>query len=155
MRCDHGVPAPEELSRDELIALVRRQDRQIGTMAAQMADLVEANERLAEKLSQLEHLLSRNTGNSSSPPSEDDGPGKTPPAEKRRRRGGLKRPKGKQPGAPGASLAWTDDPDDRKDRFPKGRCDCGHDLAGATDLGVVDRYQQHEIPQISVKVTQY
>ena len=155
MRCDHGVPAPEELSRDELIALVRRQDGQIGTMAAQMADLVEANERLAEKLAQLEHLLSRNSGNSSSPPSKDDGPGKTPPAEKRRRRGGLKRPKGKQPGAPGASLAWTDDPDDRKDRFPKGRCDCGHDLAGATDLGVVDRYQQHEIPQISVKVTQY
>src|SRR5438309_10370522 len=139
MRCDHGVPAPEELSRDELIALVRRQDRQIGTMAAQMADLVEANERLAEKLAQLEHLLSRNSGNSSSPPSKDDGTGKTPPAEKRRRRGGLKRPKGKQPGAPGASLAWTDDSGDRKDRFPKGRCDCCHCLGGATALGVVVR----------------
>ena len=29
------------------------------------------------------------------------------------------------------------------------------DLAGRQDLGVVDRYQQHEIPQVSVKVTQY
>lgn len=35
------------------------------------------------------------------------------------------------------------------------RCECGHDLAGARDLGVVDRYQQHEIPQISVRITQY
>ena len=39
--------------------------------------------------------------------------------------------------------------------FPEGRCECGHDLAGASDLGIVDRYQQHEIPQISVMVTQY
>jgi hypothetical protein len=28
-------------------------------------------------------------------------------------------------------------------------------LAGARDLGVVDRYQQHEIPQVAVTVTQY
>ena len=27
--------------------------------------------------------------------------------------------------------------------------------AGARDLGVVDRYQQHEIPQVAVTVTQY
>jgi hypothetical protein len=31
----------------------------------------------------------------------------------------------------------------------------GHDLAEATALGIVDRYQQHEIPQISVSITQY
>ncbi|MCA1672585.1 MAG: IS66 family transposase, partial [Actinobacteria bacterium] len=62
---------------------------------------------------------------------------------------------GKQPGAAGANLAWTDTPDERTDRFPQGRCECGHDLADASDLGVVDRYQQHEIPQVSVKVTQY
>jgi transposase len=46
-------------------------------------------------------------------------------------------------------------PDDQRDRFPEGRCECGHDLADATDLGVVDRYQQHEIPRVSVKITQY
>ncbi len=69
--------------------------------------------------------------------------------------GGPKRSKGKQPGAAGSNLAWTDTPDERTDRFPQGRCECGHDLAGARDLGVVDRYQQHEIPQVSVTVTQY
>lgn len=41
------------------------------------------------------------------------------------------------------------------DRFPQGRCECGHDLAEATDLWIVDRYQQHEIPRISVSITQY
>lgn len=170
MRCDHGVPALEGLSRDQLIELVverdariaeqaeriARQDRQITAMATQIADLVEANEALAGKLARLEHLLSRNSQNSSSPPSKDDGPGKTPPPEKKRRGGDRpKRPKGKQPGAPGANLGWTEAPDERTDRFPTGRCECGHDLATGTDLGVVDRYQQHDIPQVTVKVTQY
>ncbi len=160
--------APEELSRDELIALVRRQagqitamagqlaerDRQVTAMAGQISELVEANEALAGKLARLEHLLSRNSGNSSSPPSRDEDPGKTPPAEKTKPgRGG--RARGKQPGAPGSHLAWTQTPDQHQDRFPQGRCDCGHDLAAARDLGIVDRYQQHEIPQVSVTVTQY
>lgn len=51
--------------------------------------------------------------------------------------------------------SWVDRPDDQQDRFPQGHCECGHDLAEAVDLGVVDRYQQHEIPQVTVKVTQY
>jgi transposase len=143
------------MSRDELIALVGRQAGQITVMAGQIADLSEANEVLAAKLARLEHLLSRNSKNSSSPPSRDDDPGRTPPEDNRRRGGGPTRSKGKQPGAPGANLAWTDTPDEYRDRFPQGRCECGHDLAGASDLGVVDRYQQHEIPPVSVKVTQY
>ncbi len=126
------------MSRDELIALVGRQDGQITAMAGQIADLIESNEALAAKLARLEHLLSRNSGNSSSPPSRDGDPGRTPPEDKRRRRGGPTRPKGKQRGAPGANLAWTDTPDERTDRFPEGRCECGHDLADASDLGVVN-----------------
>jgi transposase len=143
------------MSRDELIALVGRQAGQITAMAGRIAELVEANEVLAAKLGRVEHLLSRNSGNSSSPPSRDDDPGRTPPKEKRRGEVGPRRSRGKQPGASGANLAWTDTPDEHTDRFPEGRCECGHDLADARDLGVVDRYQQHEIPQIKVKVTQY
>jgi hypothetical protein len=135
------------MSREELLAFV-------GAQAKQIAALRAMNEELATKLARAEHLLSRNSGNSSMPPSRDGDPGKTPPAA-RKRRGGPKRPKGKQPGAPGANLAWVERPDDQQDRFPQGHCECGHDLADATDLGVVDRYQQHEIPQVSVKVTQY
>ncbi len=143
------------MSREELVALVWFQAGQITTQATQISELVQANEALAGKLARLEHLLSRNSGNSSSPPSRDEDPGKTAPAEKKPRRGGPARSRGKQPGAAGSHLGWTEAPDERQDRFPQGRCDCGQDLAGAADLGVVDRYQQHEIPEVSVKVTQY
>jgi transposase len=150
------VPGPEEMSRDELIVVVRRQAGQITAMAGQLSELMETNEALSGKLARLEHLLSRNSGNSSNPPSKDDDPGKPAPPEKNTRgKGGPKRARGKQPGAPGTHLAWTDNPDDRRDRFPQGRCDCGDDLSGARDLGIVDRYQQHEVPQVAVNVTQY
>jgi hypothetical protein len=156
------VAVLEGLSRDELIelvgerdALIAVRDRQIAAMATQLAELVEVNEALGERLAKLELLLSRNSKNSSSPPSRDDDLGKTPPSVRARRGGGSKRKKGKQPGAPGVNLAWVDSPGDHKDRFPEGVCECGTDLAGACDLGVVDRYQQHEIPTVSVTVTQY
>jgi transposase len=160
---DLRVPEPEELSRDELIAVVRHQagqlasqDRQITVQSRQISELAEANDVLAGKLAKLEHLLSRNSGNSSNPPSRDNDPGKPAPPERTTRgRGGPKRSRGKQPGAPGSHLTWTDDPDQRRDRFPEGRCDCGADLRRARDLGVVDRYQQHEIPQVAVTITQY
>jgi len=143
------------MSRDELIVVVRRQAVQISAQAVQIAELMEANEALAARLARLEHLLSRNSGNSSNPPSKDDDPGKPAPPDKQRGRGGPQRSRGKQPGAPGTHLAWTDDPDERRDRFPEGCCGCGDDLVAARDLGVVDRYQQHEIPQVAVAVTQY
>ena len=49
---------PEQLSREELLALLAVRDRQI-------AELTEANQALAAKLARLEHLLSRNSRNSS------------------------------------------------------------------------------------------
>jgi transposase len=135
--------------------LTAARDAQIVAMAGELVELRKENEVLAGKLARLEHLLSRNSKNSSSPPSKDDAPGKSPPPVDTRRGEGSKRSKGKQPGAAGANLAWTPSPDKCVDRFPEGRCECGHDLADATDLGVVDRYQQHEIPEVRVRVTQY
>src|SRR5215213_850469 len=155
MRLDLPVLEPEEMSRDELIVVVRRQAGQISAQAVQIAELMEANEALADRLARLEHLLSRNSGNSSNPPSKDDDPGKPAPPDRQRGRGGPTRPRGKQRGAPGAHLALLDDPDERCDRFPTGRCGCGANLTDAADLGVVDSYQQHEIPQVAVRVTQY
>jgi hypothetical protein len=108
---------------------------------------------LAAKVARLEHLLSRNSGISSMPPSLDDKPGGTPPKGKGRVT--AKRAKGKQKGAPGANLSWSDAPDDRKNRFPQGACGCGADLTDAADLGVVDAFQQIEIPQVRARVTQY
>jgi transposase len=145
------VPGLEELSREDLVALVIAQAREIESLRA-------VNAELAGRLARVERLVSRNSGNSSMPPSKDGEPGKTPPDEggKSRRRGrdeGRKR--GRQPGAAGGSLAWREDPDERVDRFPEGRCECGAQLAGAPDLGVGDRFQQTEIPLVSATTTQY
>lgn len=96
---DLGVAEPEELSREDLIALVRVQ-------AERIAELEEANEQLAGRLARLEHLLSRSSGNSSMPPSRDDDPGRNAPKPKRSGGGG-RRSRGKQPGAPGSNLAWA------------------------------------------------
>jgi len=81
VRFDLPMSELEEMSRDELVVVVRRQAGQITAMAGQISELKEANEVLSGKLAKLEHLLSRNSRNSSSPPSKDDDPGRIPPPE--------------------------------------------------------------------------
>jgi transposase len=167
---DLSVSELESLSRGELVVLVReqaaqidaqaavigRQDAQITALATQLATLMENFETQAAELERLRHLVSRNSSNSSMPPSGDDGPGGTAPRKQRRAKPSG-RARGKQPGAPGTALRWRDaaELDAFVDRFPEGTCGCGADLADAVGLGVVDRYQQHEIPLVSVTVTQY
>ena len=137
------------MSREELVALVAAQAEEITMLQAD-------NEDLRVRLARLERLVSRNSANSSMPPSKDGEPGKTAPDESSKKPGGGEgRKRGKQPGAPGANLAWREDPDGRVDRFPEGRCECGAELGGAADLGVSDRYQQTEIPLVSATTTQY
>lgn len=153
----------ESLSHGELVVLAReqaaviaRQDAQITALATQLAVLMEKFEAQGAELDKLRHLVTRNSSNSSMPPSGDDRPGGAPPRKERRAKPSG-RSKGKQPGAPGSALRWReeDEVDTRVDRRPEGVCGCGADLARAADLGVVDRYQQHEIPLVNVRVTQY
>lgn len=153
----------ESLSHGELVELAReqaavieRQNAQIQAMAAQLSTLMEQFEQQQAELERLRHLVSRNSSNSSMPPSGDDGPGRIPPRKQRRAKPSG-RGKGKQPGAPGTALRWReeDELDHHERRFPEGPCVCGADLASAVGLGVVDRYQQHEIPLVTVIVTQY
>jgi Glycosyl hydrolase family 62/Transposase IS66 family len=87
------------------------------------------------------------------PPSTDDLPGRKPP-ERRARRGGGRKP-GKQPGAPGAYLAWSQDPDTIVDHFPRGRCMCGADLSGAADLGVRYSHQVTDLPEARAETVQH
>ncbi len=111
-------------------------------------------DELEVRLARLEHLLTWNSGNSSYPPSRDNDLGRTPPVVNPEPAAG-KRMRGKQKGAPGANLSWMENCRDRRDVFPEGLCACGSDLADAADMGIVDRYQQHEIPAVTVTVTQY
>ena len=101
-------------------------------IAAQQAAIAE----LEARLERLERLMASNSRNSSFPPSMDGQPGRKRPAP-RRQRGDAKRAPGKQPGAPGAHLAWRPVPDERVPVFPQGRCRCGAALGGAADLGTV------------------
>jgi transposase len=123
-----------DMSRDELIALVRVRDERIAALAGQVVELVAANEVLAARLAKVEHLLSRNSSNSSSPPSKDDGPGRTPLRAEKRRGDGLP-PRSRVRGAVGSNLEWTEVPDDPSGPVPEGACECGAELAGARDLG--------------------
>jgi transposase len=133
-----------------------------------VATLQEANARLraenaelkaqiaeqAEKIARLERLISRNSGNSSMPPSTDDLPGKKPP-ERRTGQGGMKRKPGKQPGAPGAFLAWNEHPDKTEDVFPGGTCPCGADLNDARDLGVKYSHHVTDLPEARAVTIQH
>jgi transposase len=164
------------MSRDELVELTRRQagriieqdaviarqaetiarqDAQITALSTQLADVMDRFEEVSAKLAKVEHLLSRNSDNSHFPSSKDGGIGGKAPSRKERRAAG--RAKGKQKGAPGSALRVRDvaEVDAVVGRFPEGACGCGADLADAVDLGVVDRYQRHEIPLVTVVMTQY
>ena len=136
----------EELSREELIALAH-------ALVERTAMLEKENAALRERVARLERLISRNSGNSGMPPSADDQPGKARPKDKPARSG--KRRPGKQPGAPGTTLAWAGDPDETIDHFPAGECDCGTDLAEAADLGITARHQQVEVPLVSATRVQH
>jgi transposase len=115
-------------------------------LAAQVTDL-------AERLARIERAMSRNSGNSGMPPSADDLPGRKAPEPKPKRSGKTKQ--GKQPGAPGAHLAWSGNPDKREDLFPEGSCGCGRDLADADDLGVTASHQVMDTPVVTAVLTQY
>lgn len=121
---------PLDAARDAMIAV---QTRVIEVLAAGNARLAGQVTDLAARVERLERLASRNSDNSSMPPSADDLPGHRPPP--RKQPGGGKRKQGKQPGAPGSHLAWSEHPDDTVPHFPAGVCECGAALDGAADLG--------------------
>lgn len=125
----------------------------VTAQAQTIAQLRETVARLEARVADLERQLGRNSGNSSMPPSLDDQPGHRPPLDKPQRGSG-RRP-GKQKGAPGSGLAWSEVPDETVEHFPAGACGCGADLAGATDLGVAAAHQQHDVPQVTARVVQH
>jgi len=106
-------------------------------------------EQLEALVVELQRRLGQNSRNSSKPPSAD-GPAKPV----RRSSPGSGRSPGKQPGAPGASLARRADPDTVVDHVPSACGGCGSGLAGAAQVGVVVR-QVIDIPQISVSATEH
>ena len=131
-------------ARDEVIA------GQAAAIEELRADVV----ALAAEVRDLRRRLGRNSGNSSVAPSADDLPGRTPPPVKPKRGKGGRKP-GKQPGTPGAHLAWSRAPGGTVPHFPAGPCECGADLAAAADLGVAASHQIVDVPLVTATVTQH
>ena len=138
----------------DLAVVAELQGMLIEILEKRNAELTAQVTDLSDRLARLERAVSRNSGNSGMPPSADDLPGKTPPVPKPKRGDG-KRRQGKQRGAPGAHLAWSENPDNTEPLFPEGACGCGRDLADAEDLGVTASHQVIDTPAVTATVTQY
>jgi transposase len=79
---------------------------------------------------------------------------RAPPPAKPKRATGRRKP-GKQPGAPGAHLAWSENSDERVPHSPEGACACGAPLEDATDLGVAASHQVIDAPLESARMVQH
>ena len=130
------MPGLDDASREELRALVVEQARMIEQLRAEVAEL--------------RRQLGRNSRNSSQPPSAD---GPQVPLRRSRRKGSGRTP-GKQPGAPGSTLALVDDPDEVVEHQPSCCRGCGADLTGGEPVGVVRR-QVHDIPPVRPLIVEH
>ena len=125
--------ALEQLSKDDLIALLLAQEaRHAAEMAAMQA-------RIAE----LERRLGLNSSNSGKPPSSD-GLKKPPRVSSLRERSGKK--PGGQKGHPGETLRRTETPDAIIDHYPPACAACGAALTEAMATGHVAR-QVFDLPE--------
>lgn len=123
---DFRVPEIDVLSRGELIVLVGRLFGEVQDLTRVNAELLAANAALTDRVARLERIVSRNSRNSGTPPSKDDDLGRTPPADVTGAvSGDLPRRRGKRKGAPGAHLAWSQDPNETLDHFPQGSAGVG------------------------------
>jgi transposase len=145
------VSGLDELSREELLALLAAQVRTIESLTARL-DAVEAdNAALRAENAELKRQLGQNSRNSSKPPSTD-GPEQTPPPRSLRRKTGRK--PGKQPGTQGFSLELVDNPDEVVDHVPSCCRGCGTGLEAATRVGVTRRQVRDVAPAV-VTVTEH
>src|SRR6266568_8108111 len=143
------LPAQAELHQAELAARDAQLAQLRPRVAATDAQIVELRSQgvvLGERVAQLEHKAARDSSNSSKPPSSDSPYTKTPrkPADRSLRGRSGRRP-GKQPGAPGVTLAQVGDPDRTVVCAPDRCAGCGHDLADAP-VTEMQKRQVFEVP---------
>ena len=133
---------PEDLSREELIALVKALTATNETMALTM-------EGLRAEIAALRAQVGKNSKNSSKPPSSD-GLGKPAPRS-------LRRPGGKpggQDGHPGQTLRQVAVPDVVVRHEPVRCGGCGTSSAHGTEVGV-ERRQVFDLPPTAIEVTEH
>ncbi|MBS2966711.1 IS66 family transposase [Actinocrinis puniceicyclus] len=151
---------PAELSREELIAVVRALrsmvDEQVAELIEQgrlVRELVAERDAVRAELAAWRLAAGKDSSNSGRPPSSDS-PFVRPKAKASAftRKSGRK--PGKQPGDPSTTLRQVDDPGERIE-VPVASCSCGADLSGVP-VALVQRRQVFECaPPPPPRVTEY
>src|SRR5664279_1259315 len=139
----------EQLSREQLLAVVAAQAQVIEEQAALIGQLSVQVESLTSQVGELARRLGQNSGNSSLPPSSDRFV-----KPKRDRGKASSRKPGKQPGAPGSTLELVAGPDEVIDHVPAACDGCGGELEDAQPCGVIVR-QVRDVPLVKVRVTEH
>ena len=137
-----GLPTAEELA-----ALPH------AVLADRLAEAYRLIAQLTARVDALERRAGRDSFTSSRPPSSDSPFRKKPQDRSLREKG--KRPPGKQPGEPGATMRLVDDPDERL-FFPPAQCrGCGEPLGGEP-AAAQRRHQVTDVaPAPAPRVTEY
>ena len=137
-----GLPTAEELA-----ALPH------AVLAERLAEAYRLIAQLTARVDALERRAGRDSFTSSRPPSSDSPFRKKPRDRSLREKG--KRPPGKQPGEPGATMRLVDDPDERL-FFPPAQCrGCGEPLGGEP-AAAQRRHQVTDVaPAPAPRVTEY
>jgi transposase len=137
-----GLPTAEELA-----ALPH------AVLADRLAEAYRLIAQLTARVDALERRAGRDSFTSSRPPSSDSPFRKKPKDRSLREKG--KRPPGKQPGEPGATMRLVDDPDERL-FFPPAQCrGCGEPLGGEP-AAAQRRHQVTDVaPAPAPRVTEY
>ena len=137
-----GLPTAEELA-----ALPH------AVLADRLAEAYRLIAQLTARVDALEQRAGRDSFTSSRPPSSDSPFRKKPQDRSLREKG--KRPPGKQPGEPGATMRLVDDPDERL-FFPPAQCrGCGEPLGGEP-AAAQRRHQVTDVaPAPAPRVTEY
>jgi transposase len=134
------VSGLDEMSREELLALVLAQAKTI--------------EALTQRVAELERQLAADSSNSSRPPSSD-APWSKQSAKKRSSRTRSGRKPGKQPGSASSSRSLIDNPDERLEIHPARCLSCAASLRGASEQGRQRRQVVDVAPVPPPTVTEY
>jgi transposase len=146
------VAGPEELSREELLALLAAREAADAAKDARIDALLVQVGELTAQVQALVLRLGKDSSNSSKPPSSD-GPGRRPRGGSARKPSGRK--PGKQPEDPGTALQLADDPSERIPIPAPATCLCGTSLVEAPVVAV-RRRQVHDLAPIPQPVvTEY
>jgi transposase len=134
---------------------LRKRDDVLALLQLQFAALRAENERLRERVAELEERLGQNSGNSSKPPSSD-GPGSRRPRESKKSRNRRRRNRGGQPGHQGShrTLLPPEQVDRIVDHYPAQCESCWEPLPRTPDADP-RRYQVTELPPVKPETIEH